>query len=120
MNTRNVLMAILLAGTMAPVWADDSMAGMHDMHNMAGASGMGTTQNMPMSEGMIRKIDPAAGKVTIRHGELANLGMPPMTMTFTAHDKAMLKGYKVGDKVKFRADQAGDGGLMVSQMLHMN
>lgn len=57
----------------------------------------------PQSEGVIRKIDAARGKVSIAHGEIANLKMPPMTMTFTARDAAMLKGFKEGDKVRFRA-----------------
>jgi hypothetical protein len=29
--------------------------------------------------------------------------MPPMTMSFTAKDAAMLRGFKEGDKVRFRA-----------------
>jgi Cu(I)/Ag(I) efflux system protein CusF len=111
MNARKALLAILLAGATLPVQAD--MAGM-DMHAMNHAQA--SSQNMPLSEGVIRKVDAAAGKVTIRHGELANLGMPAMTMTFTAKDKAMLKNLKVGDKVRFRADESDDGGLMVSQM----
>jgi Cu/Ag efflux protein CusF len=115
MNARKILAAFLLAGATVPVWAD--MAGM-DMHSTSHAPA--SQQNMPLSEGVIRKIDPAAGKVTIRHGELANLGMPAMTMTFSASDKAMLKGYKVGDKVQFRADQSADGGLAVSQLSHQH
>jgi Cu/Ag efflux protein CusF len=114
MNARKALLAILLAGATLPVQAD--MAGM-DMHAMKPAQA--SPQNMPLSEGVIRKIDAAAGKVTIRHGELANLGMPAMTMTFAARDKAMLKYYKVGDKVRFRADQAADGSLTVSQLSHL-
>ncbi len=114
MNARKILAALLLAGATVPVWAD--MAGM-DMHAMKPSQG--SMQNMPLSEGVIRKIDAAAGKVTLRHGELANLGMPAMTMTFSARDKSMLKGYKVGDKVRFRADQSADGGLTVSQMSHL-
>ena len=55
------------------------------------------------SDGVIKKIDVAKGKVSIAHGEIANLKMPPMTMTFTAKDPAMLKGFKEGDKVRFRA-----------------
>ena len=59
--------------------------------------------HLPQSDGVIKKIDAAKGKVSIAHGEIANLTMPPMTMTFTAKDAAMLKGFKEGDKVRFRA-----------------
>ena len=61
--------------------------------------------DQPMSEGEIRKIDPAAKKITIKHGELKNLDMPAMTMVFQVKDPAMLDKAKVGDKVKFRADK---------------
>jgi Cu(I)/Ag(I) efflux system periplasmic protein CusF len=58
-----------------------------------------------MSEGEIRKVDKEAKKMTIRHGELKNLNMPPMTMVFQVNDPAMLDKVKAGDKVKFRADK---------------
>jgi len=116
MKARIALITCLLAGIMAPALADNGMAGM----NMSPAGHkQGSMQNMPLSEGVIRKVDAAAGKVTIRHGELANLGMPPMTMTFTASDHTLLKGYKAGDKVRFRADESDNGALMVTQMSHM-
>ena len=59
--------------------------------------------HLPQTDGVIKKIDAAKGKVSIAHGEIANLKMPPMTMTFNAKDPAMLKGFKEGDKVRFRA-----------------
>lgn len=112
MHTTKTLLALLLAAAVAPSWAD-AMAGMdHGQHAAAG-------QNAPLSEGVIRKIDTATGHVTIRHGELYNLNMPAMTMTFSTKDKAMLKGYKAGDKVQFRADAAMDGSLMVTQISHL-
>ena len=61
----------------------------------------------PMVDGEIRKVDVAAKKLTIKHGELKNLDMPAMTMVFQVKDPAMLEKVKVGDKVKFRADKIG-------------
>lgn len=58
-----------------------------------------------MSEGEIRKVDKDAGKVTIKHGELKNLNMPPMTMVFRVKDPAMLDQVKAGDKIQFIADK---------------
>jgi Cu/Ag efflux protein CusF len=43
-----------------------------------------------VSESEVRKIDKENSKITIRHGELKNLGMPPMTMVFRAKDATML------------------------------
>lgn len=59
--------------------------------------------HLPQTDGVIKKLDLAGGKVTIAHGEIVNLKMPPMTMSFKAKDPAMLKPWKEGDKVRFRS-----------------
>ena len=69
----------------------------------------------PMSEGEVRKIDKSAAKVTIKHGQLQNLDMPPMTMVFRVKDPAMLDQLKEGDKIKFTADRV-DGVLTVVEV----
>lgn len=60
-----------------------------------------------MSQAEVRKIDTANQKITLRHGPLANLGMPPMTMVFNVQDATQLDGLNVGDKVQFVAKQQG-------------
>lgn len=60
-----------------------------------------------LSEGEVRKVDKDAKKITIRHGPLANLDMPPMTMVFQVKDPAMLEQVKAGDKVRFTAEKIG-------------
>ena len=57
-----------------------------------------------MAEGEVRKVDLDAGKVTLKHGNIKSLDMPPMTMVFNAN-KALLGSLKVGDKVRFQAAQ---------------
>ena len=59
--------------------------------------------HLPQTDGVIKKLDLAAGKVTIAHAEIANLKMPPMTMSFKAKDPAILKSWKEGDKIRFRS-----------------
>jgi len=59
----------------------------------------------PQSDGEVRKIDKEQGKVTLRHGPLANLEMPGMTMVFKVADPKMLDKLKEGDKVKFTAER---------------
>ncbi len=66
-----------------------------------------------MTDAEVRKVDREAGKVTLKHGEIRNLDMPPMTMVFTARDKAMLDRLQPGDKVRFRADKADGKYLLV-------
>lgn len=55
-----------------------------------------------LADGEVRRIDADAGKVTLKHGDIKSLDMPPMTMVFHA-DKALLGSLKVGDKVRFKA-----------------
>lgn len=68
-----------------------------------------------MSDGEIKKVDKEAGKLTIKHGELKNLGMPGMTMVFKVKDPAMLDKVKAGDKVRFVAEKVG-GALIVTSI----
>lgn len=57
------------------------------------------------TRGEVRKVDKDAGKITIRHEALENLGMPAMTMVFRAADPKFLDAVKEGDKVSFIADK---------------
>lgn len=61
---------------------------------------------LPMADGEVRKIDLSAKKITLKHGEIKNLDMPPMTMVFQVKDSAMLEKVKVGDKVQFTVENA--------------
>ena len=61
-------------------------------------------------QGEVRKIDEAAGKITLKHGPAKSLGMDePMTMVYRVKDPALLKQVKVGDKVTFEAEEAASG-----------
>ena len=60
-----------------------------------------------MTEGEVRKIDKDSGKITIKHGEIKNLDMPPMSMVFKAQPAGLLDKVKVGDKVRFHAEKVG-------------
>jgi Cu(I)/Ag(I) efflux system periplasmic protein CusF len=71
-------------------------------------SGSAAAAAKDMSDAEVRKVDKAQGKLTLRHGPIPNLDMPPMTMVFAVADPAMLDAVKAGDKVKFRA--ANEGG----------
>lgn len=71
-------------------------------------------QSAPLSDGLVKKIDKAAGEVVIQHGQLDSIGMPPMTMAFGVADKAWLSKLKAGDKIKFAAEMKG-GNPIVSR-----
>ncbi len=51
--------------------------------------------------GEVRKVDRDNQKITIKHGEIKSLDMPPMTMVFTVKDPTLLEAAKPGDKVRF-------------------
>ena len=71
-------------------------------------------QTVPV-EGEVKKINEAQGKITLKHGEIANLDMGSMTMVFTVADLEMLKTVKPGDLVLFEADRV-NGKLTVVKM----
>lgn len=83
----------------------------HDSRHAPGAAAAAAS----FSEGTVKKVDKAAGRITIEHGPLANLDMPPMTMAFRAGDPAMLDKVKAGDRVRFVAHRA-DGVFSVTAL----
>jgi len=93
-----VFAAVLLAGALlaSPAYAQQTQGG-HDAHH----------PDATLADGEVRKVDKDAKKITIKHGPLANLDMPPMTMVFQVKDPAMLNQIKAGDKVKFQAEKVG-------------
>jgi len=68
-----------------------------------------------LADGEVRKVDKDAKKITITHGPIQSLEMPPMTMVFQVKDAAMLEQVKAGDKVKFEAQKLG-GALTVTRI----
>lgn len=65
------------------------------------ADSMGMAPTPSLTDGVVKKIDKALGKITIQHGEIKHLDMPGMTMVFLAKDKALLDKVQPGEKVRF-------------------
>jgi Cu(I)/Ag(I) efflux system periplasmic protein CusF len=57
-----------------------------------------------MTSGEVRRVDKATARITLKHEDIKNLEMPAMTMVFRVSDPAMLDQVKVGDKVRFAAE----------------
>lgn len=76
---------------------------------------MGMAATPAVADGEVRKIDKENGKITIRHGEIKHMDMPPMTMVFTAKDKALLDKVQVGQKIQFTVVHEG-GKMVVTDM----
>ena len=68
-----------------------------------------------LSEGQITRWDARTLKLTLRHGEIKNLGMPPMAMVFRVQDASVVGALKPGDKVRFRAEEV-NGAYTVTRL----
>ena len=58
-----------------------------------------------LNQGEVRKVDVENRKLTLRHGPIAVMAMPPMTMVFSVVEGVSLQGLTVGDKVEFVVEQ---------------
>ena len=116
-TTLNVLgvTALLLTAMTGPVAAQGNMDHSKMDHGNMGDMKAGGPASVDSVDGEVRRVDKAAGKITLRHGELKQLDMPPMTMVFEVSDKAMLDSVKAGDKVKFKVISK-DGKMIVTEM----
>jgi len=103
---KRMLIAVLITPLLSvPVYADDK-------HH--GTNAVAATAAVP-NEGEVRKVDKGASKITISHGPLAKLDMPPMTMVFQVKDPAMLDSVRAGDKIRFDAEKVG-GAYVVTRI----
>ena len=72
---------------------------------LVAGSAVNAQMNRTAVNGVVVKVDPSASKITLRHGEIANLHMDAMTMVFAVRDPNMLSGLKAGDAIKFEAEE---------------
>ena len=118
--------AVLASAALLLSWSASAQdrSSSHDAHHAAPAAAApaapaapapDSAQAVDMTEGEVRRVDVDAGKLTLRHGEIRNLDMPPMTMVFSVRDRAVLDGLKPGDRVRFRVEAEG-GGYVVTEL----
>lgn len=111
---KQAVVSIAIASALAFSAAAYAAGDMNDM-DMSGGAKPSAQAARAMSHGEIKKVDTSAGKLTIKHGPLENLGMGAMTMVFKVKDPAMLDQVKTGDKVDFVAERI-DGALTVVKL----
>ena len=104
MTRNSILIAVSVLGAALafPAGADDSR-----LHHAMNEAKPAAAASAAWTEGEVRSIDKAAGKLTIKHGAMPKFDMPPMTMAYRVKHKAMLDHLKPGDKIKFEADGVG-------------
>jgi len=110
-------MKFLTATAFIALSASLSMPGMaaddHSDHGtMHGMMHTAASTTAAMTDGLVKKVDKSAGKVTISHGPLPN-GMPAMTMVFRVKDTSWLDQMKDGEKIRFMADNVNGAMTLV-------
>jgi len=83
-------------------------------HAGHGTAKPATTAAGELADGEVRRIDKARGAVLLKHGEIKNIGMGAMTMSFKLKDPKMADQLKEGDKVKFAVEQKGEDLIITS------
>ena len=53
----------------------------------------------------VKKIDKPAARIVLKHGEIKQFDMPPMTGTYKVAEPGMLDKVQPGDHVKFTLDR---------------
>ena len=107
-NSKQLLLAAALAAALASHSFAQQAQGSQPAAVAAAAS--------EMADAEVRKVDKDQKKITLRHGEIKSLDMPPMTMVFGVRDAALLDKLKAGDKVRFKAIDEGGGKLAVIEI----
>ena len=118
---KNILSTIALSAALAAL-ATPALAQDHSGHAGHGASPSAnaatpatSSSAAVMTAGEITRVDARTGKLTIRHEEIKNLAMPPMTMVFGLKDSAQAASFKPGDKVLFHVED-NNGALTITQI----
>ncbi len=87
-------------------------AGLLGLSTLLGAAAQaqapaGAAKPAEFTDAEVRKVDKEGKKLTLKHGEIKSLDMPPMTMVFQVDNAAALDKLKTGDKVRFKAVHEG-------------
>ena|SRR5690606_29330609 len=64
------------------------------------------------ASGEVRRVNAEAGRIVIKHGAIADLELPAMTLVYRA-DPAILQGISAGDQVKFKAKRENERYVVV-------
>ena len=107
----NVTAAVVFAAFSINLQAQQSHEGM-----AKGGMQMDAAKATKLTDGEVRNVDAKGGQVTLKHGVIENMKMPPMTMAFPVQDKSVLSSLKEGSKVKFAVENV-DGVPTITSLL---
>ena len=92
--TYRTALIVLLAAAHPGIWAQSSPS-----------SAPAAAAASVLTEAEVRRIDAANNRITLRHGPIPNLEMPPMTMQFQVRDAVLLQGLQEGSRIRFAAER---------------
>ncbi|KAF0183400.1 MAG: copper-binding protein [Hyphomonadaceae bacterium] len=104
--------AKLIAGALAAALASGIMAAPAFAHRGETHAAVPQTAE---GDGVVAAVNATAGTITVRHGPIAALRWPAMTMTFPVRSASMLTGVAVGARVHFTL-MNHEGRPMVSEL----
>ncbi len=110
------LAAALWLAAAPPAHAQTAAGATADSHSHSHPTAAASESAATWSEGEITRWDPRTLKLTLKHGEIKNLEMPPMTMVFRVADAGVLGDLKPGDKVRFQAEKRPPGTYHVTHI----
>lgn len=102
---KKLLTVILVAAFAAFAWF--SLPGLDQ------AQGPGAGRQTANGSGLVLSIDKEKGAVTISHGAIPALNMPPMTMGYVVKDKRQLANLQTMQKVEFQVAYDGNDYLIL-------
>ena len=112
-KTMYTLITALGLALAAPAMAQDHSS--HSHHGSAPTAAASSGAEAVLTAGEVTRVDARSGKLTIRHEEIKNLDMPPMTMVFALAESAKPAAIKAGDKVLFHAEEK-EGALIITRI----
>lgn len=115
MKSNSVRCTLTALALMAASWAHAAEDQALQQPPLSASAQASTADASAMTDGEVRRVDAANKKITLKHGEIKNLEMPPMTMVFQVEDASALEKLKVGDKVRFAAEKRA-GALVVTRI----
>jgi Cu/Ag efflux protein CusF len=98
----SLVLALCLA---VPAVSHAQSGSMKDMD--MGKKPAAATQAAHAATGVVKKVNPKTGAVTLAHDPVKSLNWPAMTMAFQVKDKSLLDRLAVNKKIEFEFVQQG-------------
>ena len=111
---RSIVLLAVIASSVAMISVSRAQSGDMKGMDMGKDSGKQSPAKTHKGTGTVKKVDSAAGRVTLAHGPIPSLKWPAMTMGFAVRDKALLGKLAPEKKIEFEFVQQGRDYIITS------